>query len=283
MKSILDSWVAAFADAPLRNAVFLLFVLFLFSLLRKSGRERPTENAAEDTDSEESLSDAEKQGQRGEDAIADILSRTAQGEFELLRNVYVPYGNATAEIDLALIHETGIFVFESKNYGGWIFGSMGGLNWVQRFPNAERRFYNPVRQNRNHIKALSTYLDIPTSRFYSYIVFSDRCALKRVPESGRFLVITQLSRLTAELEAAFAHLPTTYDSDEMQALADRLIPLTNVDPSVREKHIADIRAAWESDVCPFCGGKLVRRRGKYGAFFGCSRYPQCKFKRNMQR
>ena len=28
--------------------------------------------------------------------------------------------------------------------------------------------------------------------------------------------------------------------------------------------------------CPKCGGKMVRRSGKYGSFYGCSRYPYCK-------
>jgi hypothetical protein len=26
-----------------------------------------------------------------------------------------------------------------------------------------------------------------------------------------------------------------------------------------------------------CGGTLVRRTGTYGAFYGCSRYPYCKY------
>ena len=31
------------------------------------------------------------------------------------------------------------------------------------------------------------------------------------------------------------------------------------------------------DICPSCGGKLVKREGKYGEFFGCSNYPKCRF------
>lgn len=30
-------------------------------------------------------------------------------------------------------------------------------------------------------------------------------------------------------------------------------------------------------VCPKCGSELVRRRGKYGAFLGCSTYPDCDY------
>lgn len=31
--------------------------------------------------------------------------------------------------------------------------------------------------------------------------------------------------------------------------------------------------------CPNCGGKLVKRKGKYGEFIGCSNYPKCHYKR----
>ena len=29
--------------------------------------------------------------------------------------------------------------------------------------------------------------------------------------------------------------------------------------------------------CPQCGGKLILRQGKYGGFYGCCNYPNCKF------
>lgn len=31
----------------------------------------------------------------------------------------------------------------------------------------------------------------------------------------------------------------------------------------------------EKMICPECGGELVERKGPYGAFYGCSNYPQC--------
>ncbi len=30
-------------------------------------------------------------------------------------------------------------------------------------------------------------------------------------------------------------------------------------------------------ICPNCSGKLLIRNGKYGPFYGCSNYPNCKF------
>ena len=43
---------------------------------------------------------------------------------KILRNVYVPKGDGEmAEIDVMCVTGKGVFVIESKNYSGWIFGS----------------------------------------------------------------------------------------------------------------------------------------------------------------
>ncbi|NIV40763.1 MAG: hypothetical protein GWN58_68610, partial [Anaerolineae bacterium] len=40
------------------------------------------------------------------------------------------------------------------------------------------------------------------------------------------------------------------------------------------------RCKWSAPLvvgqCPACGGELVERQGKRGAFWGCSRYPECR-------
>lgn len=35
------------------------------------------------------------------------------------------------------------------------------------------------------------------------------------------------------------------------------------------------------DNCPYCGGKLVQRKGPYGKFLGCANFPDCKYTRNQ--
>lgn len=36
-------------------------------------------------------------------------------------------------------------------------------------------------------------------------------------------------------------------------------------------------------MCPKCGKTLVKRKGKYGEFFGCSGYPKCKYIKKESR
>ena len=80
----------------------------------------------------------ENAGQFGEFSTEYALTNHhLPGELVVPKNVYVPYQGRTSEIDLLMIHEKGIFVFESKNYSGWIFGSADQLHWTQSLQNGK--------------------------------------------------------------------------------------------------------------------------------------------------
>lgn len=219
-------------------------------------------------------------GQYGEYLTEYALTHdNVAGDMIVLKNVYVPTGNITTEIDMLMIHEKGIFVFESKNYSGWIFGDYNQQSWTQSFPNGEKhKFYNPIKQNRTHIKALAEYLDKPVSEFMSYIVFSERCTLKKVPSDTADVVIVRRPQMLNRLRAQLAVMPVKYTHEEIIGLKDKLTGLTNKSKEEKKQHIENIKTK-----CPFCGSDLVKRNGKYGAFWGCSAYPKCRFTRPMDK
>lgn len=45
--------------------------------------------------------------------------------------------------------------------------------------------------------------------------------------------------------------------------------------------MAELPAEAEVEVCPVCGGELVKRKGRFGMFFGCGNYPRCRFTKNV--
>lgn len=52
-----------------------------------------------------------------------------------LFNLYIPKDSGeTTELDVVLLHESGIYVLESKNYSGWIFGTETQQYWTQTLP-----------------------------------------------------------------------------------------------------------------------------------------------------
>lgn len=98
-------------------------------------------------------------------------------------NLYLPQWETVTdtEIDLIFVHETWIYVIESKDYRGWIFGSESDIHWTQSFSRRARfQFYNPVRQNYSHIKSLEKLIPEYKDYIKWIVVFSNRGTLKKV-------------------------------------------------------------------------------------------------------
>lgn len=122
------------------------------------------------------------------------------GKREFIHNCYLPVENGFTEIDLLLIHETGLYVVESKNYSGWIFGDEKQKEWTQILAGGKQknRFFNPIWQNAGHIKALRAYLrDYPDIPMFSLIVFSERCELKKVTFQSEHVFVIKRNQLRA--------------------------------------------------------------------------------------
>jgi len=101
--------------------------------------------------------------------------------------------NGFSQIDLVLVTSEGIIVIEVKDYSGWIYGSGNNTNWtkVLSYGKKKYKFYNPIKQNINHIselrKTLNQFENIP---FFSVIVFFGDCELKEINyvPKGTYLV-----------------------------------------------------------------------------------------------
>ena len=197
----------------------------------------------------------------------------------ILRNIYVPKDNGeTSEIDLLYITQKGIFVFESKNYSGWIFGDEKSQKWTMMLPNKEKHsFYNPIKQNQTHIKWLRSYIgeEIP---LFSIIVFSERCELKKIPLFiDGDVTILQRQNMLYFLKRRLKDAPIIYSHEDIEQVVGLLEPFTEVSQEEKQQHIEDLQTK-----CPYCGKPLVLRNGKYGQFWGCSAYPKCRFTRKAE-
>ena len=100
--------------------------------------------------------------------------------YHRLNNITLPLANGgSTQIDHIIVSMYGIFVIETKNYKGWIFGSEKQSQWTQAFPNGRKyKFQNPLRQNYLHIKTLADLLGLEPSYFHSMIAFIGECELK---------------------------------------------------------------------------------------------------------
>jgi len=97
--------------------------------------------------------------------------RLDNNKYHLLKNVTLPTQDGTTQIDHIIVSEYGIFVIETKNMRGWIFGSEKQKIWTQKIYNYTRKFQNPLHQNYKHIKTIQNILNIELDKIYSVVVF----------------------------------------------------------------------------------------------------------------
>ena len=100
--------------------------------------------------------------------------------YHRLNSITLPRANGgSTQIDHIIVSVYGIFVIETKNYKGWIYGSEKQKQWTQAFPNGSKyKFQNPLHQNYLHIKTLADLLGLELSYFHSMIAFIGECELK---------------------------------------------------------------------------------------------------------
>jgi ssDNA-binding Zn-finger/Zn-ribbon topoisomerase 1 len=205
----------------------------------------------------------------------------------VFRNVYITKADGkTTEIDLLAISNKGIFVIESKNYSGWIFGSDTERNWTMTLPNRQKhRFYNPIWQNAGHIKALVENLNdrYPQMEYYSLVVFSERCELKKITNNEPDTYVFQRPELRFYVRQINREHPHAILSDEdVEDIAVWLKTCERPDEGVCKQHLQQLKQA--ANTCPRCGSPLVERHNsKTGdVFFGCSGYPHCRYTRKSE-
>jgi len=112
----------------------------------------------------------------------------------IFHDLYIEKSNGYfSQIDLVVITQVGIIVFEVKDYSGWLFGKGYQDKWTQvlAYGREKYKFYNPVKQNNGHITVLRKKLkqseNIP---LYSVIVFYGNCRFRDISQipQGTFLI-----------------------------------------------------------------------------------------------
>lgn len=181
-------------------------------------------------------------GNYGEFRIFNKLDKL-DGENFILCNVYLPTKKGkTTEVDLVMINETGIYVFESKNYGGWIFGNDKDRNWTVTTGKNKYRFYNPIKQNEGHIKALKLNLNLDDDSLYkSYIVFGERCTLKKVKVNAEGIKVIKRDRLKRAISKDIKSSKKVFSVKQVNDIYIELNKCVRVDDETKKKHIENIK------------------------------------------
>lgn len=185
-------------------------------------------------------------GRYGEYLTYKHLKKFEDQGARFLFNIYVPkQEEETTEIDVLMISSKGLFVFESKNYSGWIFGNDNQKYWYQTLPVRRRRshkekFYNPVFQNNAHVKSLKSLIgnEFP---IYSIVTFSERCTLMNVNIKNSKVSVINRYQLYNTISTIYDNNPVDVLSNEqINNIYNILYPYTQVDDTTKQNHIENI-------------------------------------------
>lgn len=163
---------------------------------------------------------------------------------KLVTNLYLPKANGeTTEIDLLMLSEKGIYVFESKNYSGWIFGDEKNKNWTQTLQNKQKNsFYNPIWQNKGHITALKAVSEINENNFYkSFIIFSERCTLKKINITSPSVKVINRNQIIRAIKEDMNNLPNLMTNEEVDKLYSKLQNYTHANDFIKRAHVENIK------------------------------------------
>jgi hypothetical protein len=101
-----------------------------------------------------------------------VLAELDPQRYHQFHDVTLPTADGTTQIDHIIVSIYGIFVIETKNMGGWIFGNPHQPKWTQTFGKSKNSFQNPLWQNYKHIKELEALLQIGEHKLFSVVVFT---------------------------------------------------------------------------------------------------------------
>ena len=199
--------------------------------------------------------------------------------YKRYHDIIFPTFNGTTQVDHLLLSKYGIFVIETKNVNGWIFGDERSKQWTQSLYGKKYRFQNPLHQNYRHTKAVASYLDIDPNNVHSIVFFiGENTQLKTELPSN---VMTHgLSKYIKSFQRS------VFSEDEISKLS-LLISRLKEQSISRKDHVQNLEVRHSSiTTCPKCGKPLVQRTAKKGnnagnSFLGCSGFPSCRYIKSL--
>ncbi len=197
-----------------------------------------------------------------------------------LNNITLETGNGTTQIDHIIVSKHGIFVIETKNMDGWIFGDAKSAQWTQSLFGKKFRFQNPLHQNYRHTKALQEFLGIDESKLISLVMFWGECEFKTpMPDNVRSTGYTGFIKKHTTVLLSDAEVKSFVEAIQIGKMPKGILKSVET----RTAHLESLKDRHGSTTtCPKCASPLVLRTVKSGLrvgsqFYGCSAFPSCRF------
>jgi restriction system protein len=223
-------------------------------------------------------------GAAGEARVDSTLrSNLDNQDYHVLTDLTLPTKDGTTQIDHIVLSRKGVFVIETKNMSGWIFGNADQARWMQVFRRQKWQFQNPLRQNYKHVKVVQALLGIKSEQLENVVVFVGSAEQKNALPAN--VLWSQRELVSYIRSKTFEH----FSNSQIQTFAGQLVKnKLDANRETKRAHIKHVKLnaiAKQNDKtkCPRCAAALVERSNRKSGekFLGCSRYPKCKGTRQI--
>jgi len=202
-----------------------------------------------------------------------------KNDYHLIKNVTLPTEDGTTQIDHIIVSKYGIFVVETKNMKGWIFGSAYQKQWTQKIFKHTSKFQNPLYQNYKHVKTLEACLNTKNDCVFSVIIFIGDSSFKtKMPENVCFA--------RGGIEYIKNKADIILNGDEVANIIEQIesgrLERGYKTNTQHIKHVKEIvKNKTNTKSCAKCGSDMVLRKATKGKntgnkFWGCGAFPKCR-------
>jgi hypothetical protein len=110
-------------------------------------------------------------------------------------------------------------------------------------PNKQKKpFFNPIWQNKAHINALKSVLGAENeSLFKSYIVFSERCTLKKINVTSSNVKVVKRNALLPTIKGEISSSAAVLTNFQIEQMYSIVKQYSHADEKLKKTHIKQIQ------------------------------------------
>lgn len=201
-----------------------------------------------------------------------------------IKNVILPAEDGTTRMDHIIVSRYGIFVVETKNMKGLIFGDKHQKTWTQQIYKSKYKLQNPLHQVYKHSKILQARLGLESDKLFSIVAFiGDSIFATPMPDNvssggGYIRYIKSKTKLLLS-ETEVQQIIRQITEERLEPPIRAYIQHANhVQGCVEPKQAVEKELA---KICPKCGSNMYLRTVMQGPeasyqFWGCTSFPECR-------
>lgn len=167
----------------------------------------------------------------GERQVRRVLNKLPK-EYKVLNDIMFRTETGTTQLDHIVLSPKGIFIIETKNYSGNIYGDENSQYWTQVLYKTKNKLYNPILQNYGHVTAMKHLINKRDVKYHPIIVFGKGCKLNKIHSKTPVIYINKLKKVILNTESN-----CYINSSNLKAIEDIIVRNNITDKRERRNHI----------------------------------------------